>query len=103
MPKILHPKVYEDDNIQIYLEVGPENKLFAHCNVTRWTPSIYKEFLQIWINLLDSLRSRGFDKIYTGVDNEKLLKFVGMFGFVGTNYVYLDTRGTVRQVFECSI
>lgn len=54
-----------------------------HCEVYNWSAEIYKELLDILVDVMDKASDEGYPSIYVVVDNDddKLFKFATMFGF----------------------
>lgn len=101
--KILHPLVYKDSSLELYLEKTEDDLLFIHAYANKWSREIYDEFLGVWIELLEELKKRGYNEIYAAVKDNKLRKFAAMFGFVESSITIVDSAGDYRQVMICSM
>lgn len=105
MSDIVHPVIYKDDDVELFLETHPYWKLLIHCYVTNWSKSKYEDFVLIWTEFLDQIDKKGFDKIHAAIRpcDDRLRKFASMFGFKPTGVYLKDNRGDERLVFECLI
>jgi len=103
MSKILHPTIYKDDNLELFLETHPHWGVLIHCYVYSWSRCKYEEFLHIWDEVLEQLCSRGYENIYAAVlrEDRRLKKFSTMFGFTSTGTYLRDTDNNEREVFIC--
>lgn len=94
-----HPSIYKDSNVELFLETHPQYKVIIHCYVHNWNKALFKNFVDIWLDLMELLKARGYDDIHAmiGTDNKRLKKFSSMFGFSSTG-VFLEDR----EVYKCS-
>lgn len=103
--KILHPTIYKDENIEIFLEIYDKEGwgLFAHCYVTNWSKELFKDFQEIWDSILDNLLLRGYDKIhvYIPTSDMKIIRFVSLFGFQPIGTFLKDSEGIEREIYTC--
>ena len=102
MSKILHPSIYKDDDVELFLETHPHWKLLIHCHVHKWNKTKYYEFLGIWEALMEALKGKGYEHIHAAIltDDNRLQKFASMFGFEDTGVVLHD-REEHRGVYKC--
>lgn len=104
MNKSIHPVIYEDEDVRVALERTSENTLIIHCHVSNWGVGKYKKFFDIWVDILDAVKDKGYKEIYAGIDSDKLAKFAGMFGFeFEDSKTMVCTDGKVRGVMKCLI
>lgn len=103
MSEILHPLVYEDDTIQLYLETHPYYGCIVHMYSLKWSLSVAKHYYVVLANLLDALRQQGVEELYAMSNNAKLTKFSEMYGFQSTGTYIKDTKGTERLVMRCEL
>jgi len=98
-----HPKIYGDDNIDLYIETHPYFGLFAHCIVHNWSKSSLVAFRELWDEVLDSLSEKGFPAIHAAIleGDSKLQHFSSLFGFEPTGRRVKDSKGDVREVYRC--
>lgn len=54
-----------------------------HCNITEWSPSIYKKCKRIWSQVITHLVESGCTKVYSVIDDDAdpmTHKWQGLFG-----------------------
>lgn len=103
MSDILHPLIYEDDTIQIYLETHPHYGFIIHMYSLKWSLSVAKHYYKVLANLLDALKAHGVESLYAMSGDEKLTKFASMYGFNSTGTYLKDTKGIERVVMKCDL
>ena len=103
--KILHPTIYKDENIELFLEEYSKDGwgLFIHCYVYNCNSEIFKGFHVLWDSVLDVLLLQGYDKIGACIrtDDIKLIMFATSFGFGPTGTFISDNEGTEREIYTC--
>lgn len=103
MSDILHPLVYEDDTIQLYLETHPFYGVIVHMYSLKWSLSVAKHYYDVLADLLEALKARGVNKVYAMSADEKLTRFAEMYGFQSTGTYVRDTQGVERLVMVCEV
>ena len=60
-----------------------EDQPYIHCEVSNWSPSLFKKYLIVFEVVKNRLREEGYSKMYSGLMEEdvKTIKFNQMFGF----------------------
>lgn len=104
MSDSLHPLIYSDDVVEVYLETHPHYGLFIHWISKKWSKSFYKHHLEVFLELCDQLKDKGFSCIHAAilVDDIKLQKFSEMFGFSYTGESVRDQYKNERGIYKCS-
>ena len=95
----LHPCVYKDESLEIYLEETDVGLWFIHCYSRKWNMKAYKHYLNVFAELMYQLGEKGITNIYAAIDNPKLEKFASMFGFIEDNWSVVDSTGKEREVW----
>lgn len=102
MSDIIHPTVYKDDDVEVFIETHPHWEILIHCYVYKWNKTKYHRFLEIWSTLMEELNLMGYEKIHAAilVEDRRLQKFAAMFGFENTGVVLQD-KEEYRSVYKC--
>jgi len=74
--------VIERDYMTVSTEIDHEGYTFIHCDVYKWSSSIYKEMLEDWVDWLANNTFRD-NVVLVALQKEdtKIIKFIEMFGF----------------------
>jgi len=99
----MHPCIYSDDNVSVYIEMLDGDKAFLHCTVTNWSPSLYRQFRQIFKDLTIAFKKKGYKVIFAPDMDNKTTKFAKMFGFKETQHKIVGEDFKVRGVLECHL
>lgn len=72
----------KNDLLQLDIEVF-EGDVFIHFVINKWSKSLFKYCLGLWVDIQDYFKEHGFNMLYVLIpdDDKKLLKFTMMFGF----------------------
>lgn len=65
---------YEDDNFRLALEVLGDNASF-HCNVYKYSPSVYKRIVYVYSMIRDKLLDEGYN-VMTYTTNPKFVNLI---------------------------
>lgn len=78
-----HPLI-ERDEYQLSCHLNNEGDLFVHVDVDEWSKRIYQQMLEDWIEVLQGLKSKGVNKVFSYVpkEQEKAMKLTAMFGLM---------------------
>lgn len=73
--------IYEDEDIKVEGELYARN-VFLHSFVkSPFTKSLYKDLISIWVEILESLKDKGLEYVYSCIPkDEKIIKWQEMFG-----------------------
>lgn len=87
--------LYKEDSGFLGLSYSKELEAYImHTDISYWSLSEYKRYLDIFSNVLNNLYERGIKEVYGLCDTEKELKFNELFGFRYTGLKTTDTEGT---------
>ncbi len=87
--------LYKEDSGFLGLSYSKELEAYVmHTDITYWSLSEYKRYLDIFSIILNNLYERGITEVYGLCDTEKELKFNELFGFKYTGLKTTDTEGT---------
>ena len=103
MSKILHPTIYKDDSIELFLETDKYWGVFMHCYVYKWSRSTLREFRVLWDEVLDQLETKGLSTVHVAIKlhDHKLERFTALFGFSSTGVILKDNKGDERMIYQC--
>ena len=96
----LHPCIYEDDNLSMYIEMLG-NEPFIHVSVYNWNHKLFKEWVIIFQEIKETFMRKGYTRIFASDMNKKTTKFAKMFGFKDTPLKTIGTDGKLRRVLVC--
>lgn len=73
---------WEDENFMISLQPNTYGKLFAHCVVKKYSPSVRRKMSLAWENLQHDIKQKGFTEIFACCEPKKTktIKFFELFG-----------------------
>lgn len=79
------------------------NCYVMHTQITVWSTSEYKRYIEIFGRVLDGLYKRGIKEVYGLCGSHKKLKFNELFGFKYTGTVIIDDAGVERFLSRLEI
>jgi hypothetical protein len=86
--------LYKEEGAFLGLSFSEElNSWVMHTDITSWSHSEFRRYLNIFNIVLDNLFERGITSVYGICDTEKELKFNTLFGFRYTGLRVTDTEG----------
>jgi hypothetical protein len=79
--------MYSDDDIIISLEYLVNTNIYiVHTKVSKWSLSKYKKYVLEFANILNTLKLRGIEEVFTIPPTDKIEKWQRLFGFIDSGY-----------------
>lgn len=103
MSEILHPLVYEDDTVQVFIEKHPHYGAIIHVYSLKWSKGVLNHYFEVLVDLQQALTDVGVTKLHAMIKDEKLFRFASLFGFVSTGEYIKDSEGVERLVMKCEL
>ena len=96
-----HTRLYQDEGMDVKMEVTDTLGVFLHCKVNGWSREIKSRLTEVYSEVLAGLRLRGVEEVHAAVcpTDFKHQRFVSMLGFTGTGRYVLDNEGGAREVY----
>lgn len=81
--------VWEDPSFTISLETNKHGIVFAHCEVSKYSPSVKKKLQEAWSIVLKRLKNKEIPAVFVSCspENKTRVKFFEMFGFENTGII----------------
>jgi hypothetical protein len=96
--------LYQEESGFVGLSWSKElDSYLMHTDVTIWSVSEYKRYIEIFGKILDGLYQRGIKEVYGVCDTQKELKFNELFGFKYTGIMTTDVEGTESYLSRLEI
>ena len=90
-------EIAKNDHYYLRLEKTIFGDVFVHVDIYQWSRSLYKEYLSIWVDVLEEVRAMGVPRLYSVIpaDDDKNLRFDLMFGWDIHSYTQDETGADV--------
>ena len=82
MIKSIHPTIYEDDLIVIYLEVALHGAPFLHYDLKEpFGKRVWLHLQEKWAEVARAFKDQGFNNVYCASSDPVVMRIAGRLGF----------------------
>lgn len=87
--------VIDNEYGKLDIEIKDGEFPFIHLELHKWSKDIYKEYIEVWAEIRQEMKDRGFKDLYCLIPmEEKIHKFECMFGFTTVTALH-DKEGNM--------